>query len=43
MRIFPMEMNGVLNSVMNRQPIKKSPSPLLKNKVMGMKMKNKAT
>lgn len=31
MRIFPKEMNGVLNSVVNRQPTKKSPSPLLKN------------
>lgn len=31
MRIFPMEMKGVLNSVRNRQPMKKSPSPLLKN------------
>lgn len=31
MRIFPKDMNGVLNSVVNRQPTKKSPSPLLKN------------
>lgn len=31
MRIFPKEMKGVLNSVVNRQPMKKSPNPLLKN------------
>lgn len=31
MRIFPMVTKGVLNSVVNRQPTKKSPRPLLKN------------
>lgn len=31
MRIFPKDMNGVLNSVVNRQPMKKSPKPLRKN------------
>lgn len=31
MRIFPIDTKGVLNSVVNRQPTKKSPSPLLKN------------
>lgn len=31
MRIFPRQMNGVLSSVMKKQPMKKSPRPLLKN------------
>lgn len=40
MRIFPKEMNGVLNSVVNRQPMKKSPSPRLKN--WGVRLLNRS-
>lgn len=40
MRIFPKEMNGVLNSVVNRQPMKKSPNPLLKN--WGVRLLNRS-
>lgn len=43
MKILPIEINGVLNSVVKKQPMKKSPSPLLKNKVMGMKTDSKVT